>query len=165
MGMVPFYTCHDNTTKYADLRNELVDKVKSPCPIAAEPGNCPANDDGCAGAHTPTKEDRASHRRRSCKGAGTTTTLRTTTGGTTVTTTTELRTTTTRTTTTTTTTVTTTTVTTTVSEKPAPVTTTATTTFAPSTTTSTGCRGETEVLNFMDAKLEHSNLGGVGPDV
>jgi hypothetical protein len=32
------------------------------------------------------------------------------------------------------------------------------------TTTSTGCKGEVDVLNFFDSSLGHSNLGGAGPD-
>merc|ERR1719375_1387941 len=43
-------------------------------------------------------------------------------------------------------------------------TTTTTTTVTTTTTTTTGCFGETEILNFFDSTLEHSNLGGAGPD-
>jgi hypothetical protein len=171
MGIVPFYVCDKNgnlTRTFAELQNELKDGSTAACPVAAAPGKCPPDDNACPQAQHG-KEDPTYHRRRHCQDANNRTEIGglrpTTTGRTAVTTTTVTTTTKEKKTTTTTTTTTSTTTSTTTEAKATKEATEKTTTEAPSTTSSTGCRGTTEVLDVFDSKLDHSNLGGKGPDI
>jgi hypothetical protein len=170
MGIAPYYTCEKDgiggIQSLAALRSELAAKVSDPFTAAAAPGNCPTDISSCPGFDIPS-----AHRRRSCSAdAATTTTTITLFALTTRTATTSVV-------------VTTTEAPTTVTTTEAPTSTTQTTTTADiattqttgtttllvtttvtTTTTSTGCKGEVDLLSFFDSSLGHSNLGGAGPD-
>jgi len=154
--IVPYFTCEKGIQTFAILRAELLNKVADPCPVAASPGACPPETSECGGVS-------AAGRRRNCRnGIVNTQTTTTTTTTAETTTTPEISTTLEAVTTTTTTTTTTTEKATTTTPTPTTTTTTTVTTTT-TTSTSTGCEGETDLLDFFNSNLAHNNLGGKGP--
>lgn len=170
VDLVPNYTCEKGVQTYEHLKQEITEKMPpAECPLAAEPGKCPPANATCAGG----EPDPATHRRRTCNAATSSSTSTTTTIGQTTVTKPPTSTTTKTTTTITTVTVVTTTSTVTTTEEETttfitttepPTTMTTTMAVTTTTTTSTGCLAETDLLDFFNSKLAHSNLGNAGPE-